>query len=303
MKFSSGMFACAFIWLMSCCHSCVCHVNTFVWWTLVTPKLPLRATCHWCIPITWCVTQLICSWTELLRFDILLRGCRALGALRRCIITPGGRATMNSYLDYSVYNRGPNSLNSKVGCFGLDQDYMPSACGGNNNNCIADGRSVGGSSFTSTLHESPGMNFPHQPQSQPCHINLDLVTAGQANYSKQNRSHMDYGHQAILNHGEQPMYLQSPSFSVLNIGNATGTGTESNCRPAELPVHQYPPYSYGEKDQQHHYTYNKYSGFIPSECESKKSPNQAQTFDWMKVKRNPPKTGLWKTTHVSFYTV
>lgn len=193
---------------------------------------------------------------------------------------------MNSYLDYNVYNRGPNPLNPKVGCFGLDQEYLHSACEGANN-CISEGRSVGGSSFTPTLHESQGMNYSHQ-QSQPCHINLDLVTTGQANYGKQSRSHLDYSHQAILSQGEQNMYVQPPGFSVLSMGNGNGTLTESNYRP-EVPVSQYTSYAFGEKEQHYYGTFSKCTGFI-QDNDSKKCLNQAQTFDWMKVKRNPPKT-------------
>ncbi|XP_066521234.1 homeobox protein Hox-B1b [Hoplias malabaricus] len=188
---------------------------------------------------------------------------------------------MNSYIDYTVYNRGPNPLNGKVGCFSLDQEYMQSACAGSNA-CLSEGRPAGGGSFTPALHEPQGMGYAPQP-SQQYHVNLDLVATGQGNYGKQSRAHLDYGQSMLSN--EEPVYLQSPGFPVVNMGGGGG-GPGESCRP----VNQYPAYAYGDREQHGYGAYGKYANLLQTDSEAKKSPHQTPTFDWMKVKRNPPKT-------------
>ncbi|XP_059387022.1 homeobox protein Hox-B1b [Carassius carassius] len=195
---------------------------------------------------------------------------------------------MNSYLDYTIYNRGANTYSSKVGCFLMEQEYLPSACASTNSH-ITEGRQVGGNTFTTAPHETHGTNYA-QLHSQQYHINMDMGKTGYSNFCKQTRlPHSDYGHHYVLTQADDHMRLQSPVFPVVNMGANMGTYSESNCRPGSVSASHYQS-QFGEHEPHGYGSLSKYQVSPDSDSDSKRNIKQAPTFDWMKVKRNPPRT-------------
>lgn len=184
---------------------------------------------------------------------------------------------MNSYLDYPVCNRGTNIFSAKAGFHNLNHGFTSSNSCATSESYAPDGRVVA----TSAQHQTPSLPLHHHN-----HVNLDVpfAAAGASVYG----SPLEYGHHQYGLAPEQDRSFIHTQVSPLATNMAPYTG--DSCGPGVSPGGQYLHFD----QRQQEYSESAYARLPPScrEKDLEQVEETSKTFDWMKVKRNPPKTGL-----------
>lgn len=182
---------------------------------------------------------------------------------------------MNSYLDYPVCNRGANIFSAKAGYHSLNHGYMSSTSCATSENYAAEPRLGAGAAAPP---QSPGLPLHQQP-----HLDLQFGAPGASMY-------LEYGHQQYGLAPEQERSYIHAQVSPLGTSMAPYTG--DSCGPGGQYL------QFGEQRLQEYpdsgFTRLPVHGRDPEHVE-----DTSKTFDWMKVKRNPPKTGWCILRHYS----
>ncbi|XP_029953923.1 homeobox protein Hox-B1b [Salarias fasciatus] len=187
---------------------------------------------------------------------------------------------MNSYLDYPVCNRGANIFSAKAGYHNLNHGYASSSSCATSESYAPDGRLVGPSA--SGPQQAPTLPLHHQP-----HLDVQFAAPGSSMYA----SPLEYGHHQYGLAPEQDRGFMHAQVSPLGTNMAPYTG--DSCGPGAASGGQYLHFGSGDQRQQE-YPESLYSR-LPPQCKERDlehAEETSKTFDWMKVKRNPPKTAV-----------
>uniref|UniRef100_A0A8C8R875 Homeobox B1 n=1 Tax=Pelusios castaneus TaxID=367368 RepID=A0A8C8R875_9SAUR len=204
---------------------------------------------------------------------------------------------MNSFLEYAICNRGTSAYSPK-GYHHLEQGTTSfPACSGTptSDSCNGDGRFVVAGSAPVPNHlaqQTPG--YHHHPH--PSGLGVPFSGSVSSGYPAQTCSPSYGHHQFYLSQQETDgVYFQSPGYAA-STGANLSSGPEGYCA-AVSAAGQYHPHAYGQ--EQPGYLQGAYSHLSSALSEEKDhacpaelcpATSLTQTFDWMKVKRNPPKT-------------
>ncbi|XP_032890843.1 homeobox protein Hox-B1 [Amblyraja radiata] len=192
---------------------------------------------------------------------------------------------MNSFLEYAICNRGTSAYSSK-GYHHSEQGITAFApCAGNIDNYSSDGLFLAGGSAHNTLqHQHQPVGYSHH-----CSLTTPYSSPGLNNFATQT-CNTGYNHHYFFAQESDGACFQSSGYAG-NVGASVNPLSDGYCGASGTGQYQHP---YGHEQQG--LAYETYANLSPSQ-EGEKEPSctsdsssSGQTFDWMKVKRNPPKT-------------